>query len=257
MPPNWRRPRLPRAVDRASPVAPAGRHPMPPAAEPPDRPAPPALTRREWLGTTVLGLAIAGAAGLVAWWTAPRASRRSGPLLDRPRQLVPFEFTDRTGRTVNREELRGHLLVVSFLFTSCSLSCRVVNERMAALQTALGDAPDVRLVSLTVDPRTDTPATLAKFAAQYRADTNRWLFLTGPKPELYRVIEESFLARSRELETLIPGGFENLDRLLLVDRAGRVRQAFDGQKPSSVGDLLAAIDTLRAEPPPPATIPPP
>ena len=47
---------------------------------------------------------------------------------DHPRQLVDFALTDRTGRTVTRSELDGKFLVVDFLFTSCSLTCPVVNS---------------------------------------------------------------------------------------------------------------------------------
>ena len=79
---------------------------------------------------------------------------------DHPRQLVNFSLTDRTGRTVTQAELDGKFLVVDFLFTSCSLTCPVVNRCMAQIQQLTTNQPDVRLVSLTVDPRDDT----AKFS---------------------------------------------------------------------------------------------
>ena len=205
------------------------------------------LTRREWLATLGVGGALCLAAVTLGWWTARRQNPLANDALVPPRELADFALTERSGRTVTRDELRGRFLIVSFLFTSCSLSCGAVNDRMAELQRALAGADDVRLVSLTVDPRTDTPATLARFAARYHADANRWWFLTGDKAELYRLIETSFLTRSRELETLIPGGFANLDHLFLVDRAGRVRQAFGGLRVNAVRQILAALEQLRQE----------
>lgn len=228
---------------------------------PPSRPKPsagsgkadegePRLTRREWWTTLSLGVGLAALSGGIAWLTGRPAATTSGAVLP-PRSLVDFALTDSTGRAVAREDLRGQMLVVSFVFTSCSLSCLAVNDRMAELQRALAGAEDVRLLSLSVDPRTDTPATLARFAARYGAHTNRWLFLTGDKAEVYRVIESSFLTRSRELETLIPGGFANSDHLMLVDRAGRVRESYPGLPRTVVARILAAIDRLRREPSPP------
>lgn len=207
----------------------------------------PRLTRREWWTTLGLGVGLAALSSGIAWLTGRPATTLPASGLP-PRSLVDFALTDSTGRLVSREDFRNQILVVSFVFTSCSLSCLAVNDRMAELQRALAGAEDVRLVSLSVDPRTDTPATLARFAARYGANTNRWLFLTGDKAEVYRVIESSFLTRSRELETIIPGGFANSDHLMLVDRAGRVRESFGGLRPAVVPQILAAIDRLRREP---------
>ena len=174
-----------------------------------------------------------------------RAGSGDEPARSRWRHLTDFTLTDCTGRVVTRAELTNQFLVVNCVFTSCSLSCRVVNDRMAEIQRLVADRPDVRLVSLTVDPRTDTPSVLARFAASYQADTNRWLFLTGEKAGLYRLIGTSFLTASPELAGLVPGGFANTDRIFLVDPRGEVRQSFNGLKPTTPREVLEAISRLR------------
>lgn len=131
------------------------------------------------------------------------------------------------------------------MFTSCSLSCRVVNERMAEIQELVAGQPDVRLVSLTVDPRTDTPAVLAQFADGLRANTNQWLFLTGEKRSLYHLLETSFVTPAKELAGLVPGGFADTDRIFLVDPRGEVRESFNGLKPTTPAAVIAAINRLR------------
>ncbi len=102
-------------------------------------------------------------------------------LSDHPRQLVNFSLTDRTGRNVTRSELDGKILVVDFLYTGCSLTCPVVNRCMAQIQQLTTNEPNVKLVSLTVDPRDDTVEALTKYGERFGADTNRWLLLTGEK----------------------------------------------------------------------------
>ena len=173
-----------------------------------------------------------------------------GRLFRRHRRIIrgawlSFNLTDRSGRSVSQADLAGKFLVVNFVFTSCSLSCRAVNDRMEEIQRLVAGAPDVRLVSLTVDPRSDTPAVLAKFADGHHADTNRWLFLTGDKAELYRVIETSFIPKSPELEGLIPGGFASTDRIMLVDPEGNVWASFDGLRRNAASAVVAEIEGRR------------
>ena len=204
------------------------------------------MTKKEILWTLGLGLIVAGVAAAIAFFTSTRekALLASSPP-DHPRHLVEFNLTDRSGRSVTQADLAGKFLVVNFVFTSCSLSCRAVNDRMEEIQRLVADASDVRLVSLTVDPRSDTPSVLAKFADGYHADTNRWLFLTGDKAELYRVIETSFIPKSPELEGLIPGGFSSTDRIMLVDPEGNVWASFDGLRRNAASAVVAEIERRR------------
>jgi protein SCO1/2 len=165
---------------------------------------------------------------------------------DHPRQLVDFALTDRTGRRVTRAELDGKILVVDFLFTGCSLTCPVVNRCMAQIQQLTTNQPDVMLVSLTVDPRDDTVAALAKYGENFGADTNRWLFLTGDKAELYRLIAASFLNQDlNDPFNAMPGNFSHTDRIALVDAQGRLRGFFDGLNPNAAPAVVEEIGRLR------------
>lgn len=165
---------------------------------------------------------------------------------DQPRQLVNFTLTECTGHTVTRADLQGKILVVDFLFTGCSLTCPVVNRCMAQIQQLTTNQPDVRLVSLTVDPRDDTPAVLAQYAEQFGADTNRWLFLTGEKSELYNLIGNSFLTQGPgDPFNYMPGNFTHTERIAVVDATGRVRAYFDGLRDDAAQAVIAEIAELR------------
>lgn len=166
----------------------------------------------------------------------------------RVRSVTAFSLTDRSGRTVTEADLRGKFAVVSFVYTSCSLTCLEVSKQMAEIQQLTKDMKDVQLVSLSVDPRTDTPEVLEKFAEKFGADTNRWLFLTGSKEPIYNLIETSFLSRdTQEPNPLMPGGFEGTERIALVDRQGVIRAYFNGLNPKAPTLLMENMERLRRE----------
>jgi protein SCO1 len=167
---------------------------------------------------------------------------------EQPRQLINFSFTDRTGRPVTRAELAGKFLVVNFLFTSCSLTCPIVSSNMTQIQQLTINEPDVRLVSLTVDPRTDTVPVLAKFGARFGAEPNRWFLLTGDKAELHALIATSFLAQDLDDPfTYMPGNFSHTERIAVVDSRGNVRAYFDGLNATTPAAVAAEIARLKTE----------
>jgi protein SCO1/2 len=154
-------------------------------------------------------------------------------------------LSDTSGRSVTQEDFRGKTLVVNFVFTSCSLSCLEVNRHMAEIQKQAVGLPGVQLVSLTIDPRTDTPAVLGQFARRFTADTESWRFLTGDSPTLQTLTEQSFLGRPNSLET--PGGWDHTDKIFLVDGSGKVRASYYGLHAGVVTQVVAAVrQTLAA-----------
>jgi cytochrome oxidase Cu insertion factor (SCO1/SenC/PrrC family) len=107
-------------------------------------------------------------------------------------EIGPFQLTTQAGEPFDSRELDGQTWVASFFFSSCPGSCIKMNNTIARLQSELADS-GVRFVSITVDPENDTPEELAKYARHYGADSERWLFLTGPAEELKRVAMKEFL----------------------------------------------------------------
>jgi cytochrome oxidase Cu insertion factor (SCO1/SenC/PrrC family) len=177
-------------------------------------------------------IALAAVAGVGSWFAAGALKRHDETKViapDQTRHLENFSFTDENGREVTRAEVRGKILAVSFLFTSCSLTCPEVSTRMAEIQKLTAANDDVRLLSFTVDPRTDTPAVLAKWGTRFGADTNRWSLLTGNKAELHWLIGTSFLAtETNNPFNSMPGNFGGTERIAVVDKSGNIRAFYDG-----------------------------
>jgi protein SCO1 len=206
---------------------------------------------KEELLFQAIALVLAAIAGLGCWFAAATLSRRDelrGIPPDQPRQLADFSLTNCTGRTVTRADLDGKVLAVSFLFTGCASICPVVSQNMSEIQLLTTNEPDVRLLSLTVDPRTDTPPVLAKWGARFGADTNRWLLLTGEKPVLQELIGTSFLSTNAgDPFSYMPCNFVGTERIAVVDKHGHLRIYFNGMRTETPGAVAAEIERLRQE----------
>jgi protein SCO1/2 len=214
---------------------------MPTVAE-----ASPPREEKLFLWLAIVLAVVFGGGGLFLIFALNHHEKITGIKPDHPRQLADFSLTDRTGRTVKRAELAGKILVVDFLFTSCSLTCPEVNRRMAEIQQRTAGQPDVRFVSLTVDPRTDTPAALMKYGERFGADANRWLMLTGDKAVLHQLIATSFLAQDlNDPFTYMPGNFSHTERIAVVDARGSVQAYFDGLRRETTDEIVAEIARLR------------
>ena len=170
--------------------------------------------------------------------------------------LVPdFTLTERSGKTVSRDDLKGKVWVASFVFTRCSGPCPQVTATMARLQKELDlrNADDMRLVTFTVDPDKDTPNELKQYAARYQADPERWLFLTGmPEADLHRLLHDGFKVTAQRAANPKPGDeFDHSSRLAVVDRQGNIRGYFDGLRlgssPESEADFNDNVNLLRAK----------
>lgn len=153
---------------------------------------------RQQLGLVLLILVLAGVLGFAMWtWQGPRPNQGSAD--ERPLEglkvfgTVPdFSLVERGGRPVRLADLRGKVWIANFIYTHCTETCPLQSAEMARLQADLASEPDVRLVSITVDPERDTPDVLAEYANRFGADRDRWLFLTGEKGAIYALAQEGF-----------------------------------------------------------------
>jgi len=167
---------------------------------------------------------------------------------DYPRQLTGFSLTDQAGRPVTQQDLAGKIVVVDFIFTTCSSTCPYVNAQMEKIQQATPGQP-VRLVSITLDPTDDNVPTLARYAPEFRADPARWSFLTGDKDVIHNLVGTSFLPPDTTGEfSYMPGNFAHVQRIVLVDQNGRIVSYFDGLNPNAANEVLAQIKKLETGP---------
>jgi len=179
----------------------------------------PALRRCLW-GMLILVMAWAVGAGALSLLRGPAVGwRGAGEGVPAPPvygNAPDFSLVERSGRAVQASALRGKVWIADFIYTHCTDTCPLLSAQMARLQAEYRDAPDLRLVSITVDPARDTPEVLARYAARFGADPARWLFLTGEQAAIFRLAREGF-----RLGVEQPAGTERspLDRAFPPERS--------------------------------------
>jgi protein SCO1/2 len=91
-------------------------------------------------------------------------------------------------------------IMLEFIFTSCTTLCPNQSVKFSNFQKKLADSKEVQLISITVDPETDTPEVLRAYLKQYQAQPG-WDFLTGSKADIKRVMD-AFNIKAADMITL-------------------------------------------------------
>tara|TARA_R110000850_G_scaffold199977_1_gene326127 strand:- start:18930 stop:19550 length:621 start_codon:yes stop_codon:yes gene_type:complete len=137
-----------------------------------------------------------------------------------------FSFTNQHGNTVTNKTFEDKVYVVEFFFTTCPSICPIMNQNMLKIEKDFFGNPHFGIASFTIDPNTDTPEVLKKYADNYGVSHPNWHFLTGDKEEIYALSNEGFKLYSAEEEEA-PGGFEHSGLFALIDKEGNIRSRYD------------------------------
>jgi protein SCO1/2 len=235
---------------------------------------------RRYLQRGLLVLAATAGGGLAAWpWIAGQVPRPFGvsPFTS-PNQSaletlgvygeVPdFTLAERSGRRITRADLLGKVWIANFIYTQCTETCPTQSLQILQLQSEFAREPDLRLVSITVDPERDTPEVLARYAQRYEADPERWLFLTGSKRAIYNLAADGFKLTvvdpddPKQTSGMLPflgprpafathgskGLVIHSSRFVLVDRHARIRAYHQPTDQESLERLRRNLRALLSE----------
>ena len=137
-----------------------------------------------------------------------------------------FALTSQDGAPVALNDLRGKVVAVAFIFTTCGSTCPLLTAKMVQVQHQLG--PDfgakVAFISITLDPEHDTPEMLKLYAQAYEADPAGWSFLTGDPAAVRDVVRRYgvYAAKSDD------GSIDHTNLISIVDRRGILRVQYMG-----------------------------
>lgn len=108
---------------------------------------------------------------------------------DRPLDIPDAELLNQRGEKVHfySDLVKGKVVVIQSMFSTCTTLCPLLGSAFSRVQEMLTDR-DVHLISISVDPATDTPERLRAWGTRYHAGAN-WTMVTGPKYEVDRVLK--------------------------------------------------------------------
>lgn len=129
-----------------------------------------------------------------------------------PAMNIPdVELLDQDGHKIHfyTDLIKDETVAINFIFTTCTTICPPLGATFARVQKELGDKAgrEVRLISISVDPATDTPERLKAWGAKFHAGDG-WTFVTGDKPqvdELLRALGASAASREDHSPTVLIG----------------------------------------------------
>jgi protein SCO1/2 len=185
---------------------------------------------------------------LAVWWWGTGRRAADAKRLPIVTELPAFSLVDYRGSAVTRETLAGSPWVADLIFTRCVTSCPVMTGRMAALGPAL--PPQVRRVSVSVDPTHDTPEVFGRYAVENNGGDDSWLFVTGDEAQIQRLARDGFQLGVARTPADDPRAatepITHSTRFVLVDHLSRVRGYYDGDDPAALEALARDAGALAA-----------
>lgn len=160
-----------------------------------------------------------------------------------PHRVPAWSFTDQNGQTVSDRDVAGKVKIVDFFFSTCGTICPTMTSELTRVQDAFRADPNVVILSHTVDPETDSIATLKAYAQRYKALDGKWYFLTGQKEKLYTQARTGYLLPVQDGDGG-PDDFIHSERLVLVDPEGKIRGYYNGTDARQVDTLILETKVL-------------
>jgi protein SCO1 len=128
-----------------------------------------------------------GSSSKTAIAKAKQADFHAAGLLSPAAPAPPLSLRDYLGRSVDISSYKGKVVLVTFLYTHCPDICPLIASNLGIAQKLMGaEASKVRILAVSVDPRGDTPKTVAAFLAR-RNVTGRMDYLLGSSSQLASV----------------------------------------------------------------------
>ncbi len=152
------------------------------------------------------------------------------------RMSIPdVELVTQDGQPVHfyRDLVKDKVVLISFVFTSCTTVCSPIGANLARLQQIMGDrmGKDFSLISVSVDPVTDTAQRLKAWSAKFNAGPG-WTLLTGPKHTVDQLL--------KALGVFTPDIRDHSPTVLVGnDRTGEWTRAHGLAPPHALADVIA------------------
>ena len=144
--------------------------------------------------------------------------------------LPDVVLTNQNGKNLQLAKYRGEVVALTFIYTRCPLPdfCIRMSSSFARVQKALASDKSLRnkwhLVSISFDPKFDSPKVLKSYSQSYTADLSTWDFVTTSEQSLAKLAEGLDLY----VQPGEGGLIDHTLRTILLDQDGRLVKVIKG-----------------------------
>lgn len=203
-------------------------------------------------------LTACGSGGAPGSTTVAAPAQGIGTQLDQalPSALLHAPLTDSTGTVRHLSDFAGRVVVISDSMTLCQETCPIDTATLVSAAHQVDAHPaaakDTVFITLTVDPKRDTPAQLAAYRKQYDPDSAlpNWLLLTGSPADVHaiwkyfgvfwkQVPQDEKVSNWRTGKPLTYD-IQHSDEVFFLDQRQRERYILDGMPSAPSGTAIPA-----------------
>lgn len=136
---------------------------------------------------------------------------------------LPTGWVSQDGDSVELKSLRGDVVVMVMIYTSCKAACPRLVADMRSIESKV-DQKGVKYVLVSIDPEHDTPERLHQFAIDNKMDEDQWLFLRGNEEEV-RELANVLAVKYKEIS---PIDFSHSNIISVFDQDGVLQHQQEG-----------------------------
>ncbi len=151
---------------------------------------------------------------------------------------LPSVWTNQDNQEIELKELKGNILVMVMIYTTCQAACPRLVADMRAIEREIPEnkKSKVKLVLVSIDPETDTPERLNKFAIENKMDSDQWIFLRGSEADT----REFAAVLAVNYKKISPMDFSHSNIISVFNQQGELVH----QKEGLGVDLKKAVDKI-------------
>lgn len=159
--------------------------------------------------------------------------------------VLDSKWNTEEGKSIMLKDLKGEVLVVVMIYTSCQVACPRLVADMKALHDKVQKttSENVRYVLISIDPETDTPERLKEFAIKNEMDGEEWTFLQG-NPETVREFANVLAVKYKEIS---PTDFSHSNIISVFNPSGELIHQMEGvgvNNSETIEKILATANAI-------------
>lgn len=162
----------------------------------------------------------------------------TNPISDASIFNLTSEWKTQDNETIQLEELKGEVMVVVMIYTSCGAACPRLVADMKNIHSKVSD-PNIKFVLVSIDPVNDTPEKLKAYAKEYQIEGDQWILLQGGVDD----VREFSNVLSVKYKKISPIDFSHTNIITVFDQNGVLEYQQEGLGVSN-DKLIAVVKEL-------------